>query len=46
MGWNWPVVRMTEALLPHLTGEVKAMAGKMVADQRKEITEFERKMRG
>ncbi|HEU5175302.1 MAG TPA: DUF305 domain-containing protein [Gemmatimonadaceae bacterium] len=39
-------IRMTEAILPHLTGEVKAMAEKMMADQRKEITEFERKMRG
>lgn len=39
-------IRMTEAIMPHLTGEVKAMAEKMVADQRKEITEFERKMRG
>lgn len=39
-------IRMTEAILPHLTGDVKAMAEKMVADQRKEIAEFERKMRG
>lgn len=39
-------IRMTERLMPHLTGEVKQMAEKMVADQRKEIEEFQRKMRG
>ncbi|GLC28154.1 DUF305 domain-containing protein [Roseisolibacter agri] len=36
-------IQMTEPLLPHLTGEVKQMAERMVADQRREIQEFERK---
>jgi uncharacterized protein (DUF305 family) len=32
--------------LPHLTGEVKQMAGQMKADQQREIREFERKAGG
>jgi uncharacterized protein (DUF305 family) len=36
-------VTMGEKMAPHLTGEVKQMAAKMMADQRREIQEFERK---
>lgn len=36
-------VRMSEPLMPHLTGEVKQMAEKMTADQKREIEEFRRK---
>ena len=36
-------IAMVEPLLPHLTGEVRQMADRMVADQRREIEEFERK---
>jgi uncharacterized protein (DUF305 family) len=36
-------IAMAEALLPHLTGEVRQMADRMVAEQRREVEEFERK---
>ena len=36
-------ISMGEKLAPHLTGQVKQMAEKMMADQRREIQEFERK---
>lgn len=36
-------IRMSEPLMPHLTGEVKQMAEKMTADQKREIEEFRRK---
>lgn len=36
-------IAMAEALLPHLTGEVRQMADRMVAEQRREVDEFERK---
>ena len=36
-------IAMVEPLLPHLTGEVRQMADRMVAEQRREIEEFERK---
>lgn len=36
-------IAMTEKMVPHLTGEAKQMAQKALADQRREIQEFERK---
>lgn len=36
-------IGMTEKLLPHLTGEVKQMAEKMLSDQKKEAEELRRK---
>jgi len=39
-------VQMREQMLPHMTGEVKRMAEKSVADQRREMQEFERKASG
>ena len=36
-------VQMTDRMLPHLTGDVKAMAEKSKADQQREIQEFEKK---
>lgn len=36
---------MVEPLLPHLTGEVRQMTDCMVADQRRELEELERKAR-
>lgn len=38
-------VAMSEPMLPHLSGEVRQMADRMIADQRREIEEFERKAR-
>lgn len=39
-------IDMSRKMLPHLTGGVKAMAEKMIADQEKEIAEFEKKAGG
>ena len=39
-------IEMGKRMLPHLTGEVKQMAEKMIADQEKEIAEFEKKVGG
>jgi uncharacterized protein (DUF305 family) len=39
-------IEMSRRLLPHLTGEVKQMAEKMIADQEKEVAEFEKKAGG
>lgn len=39
-------IEMSRRMLPHLTGEVKQMAEKMIADQEKEIAEFEKKAGG
>lgn len=36
-------IGMTEKLLPHLTGDVKQMAEKMLSDQKKEAEELRRK---
>ena len=36
-------IAMTEPMMPHLTGEVRQMAERMVTEQRREIEEFERK---
>lgn len=36
-------IAMAEPMLPHLTGEVRQMADRMIAEQRREIEEFERK---
>ena len=36
-------IAMTEPMMPHLTGDVRQMADRMVAEQRREIEEFERK---
>ena len=36
-------IAMTEPMMPHLTGDVRQMADRMVAEQRREIDEFERK---
>jgi uncharacterized protein (DUF305 family) len=39
-------IAMGEKMAPNLTGQVKQMAEKMMADQRREIQEFERKASG
>ena len=51
--YEWQVVAhhregvdMTQRMVPHLTGDVRGMAEKMMGEHQREIEEFERKAAG